>query len=208
MNQKATPATKAQRGRPPTFDTDAVINGAVELFWSDGFEGTSLQDIAEALGIRSSTLYNSFGGKNGLYHSAIESYLATTDAFMFAPLRDGRGGMDDLISLLERQRVSLTHPQQPAGCLIINAMVTGQHAEVSNRYREQFLHAIDCALTRAADLGEIEAADRPMLGAALLSGIVGANITAKSGGTPAELNNIINGLDHTIRSWSKLAPQP
>lgn len=198
MNQKANRATKATRGRPPAFDADDVINGAVDLFWTNGFEGTSLQDISEALDVRSSTLYNSFGGKDGLYQSAVESYLATTDAIMFAPLRDGSDGLDDLLALLERQRASLTHPDQPAGCLIINAMVSGENPDVTSRYSERFLHAIDCAAGRAVELGELDPADRIPLGAALFSSILGANVAAKSGGTPAELNDIITGLHHCI----------
>lgn len=207
MNQKSTPAKQTSRGRPPEFDADAVINGAVGLFWEKGFEGTSLRDISETLGIKSSTLYNSFGGKDGIYASAVESYLAIADRLFFAPLRDGVAGLDDLVALLERQRLSITSSIEPAGCLLVNAMVTGETPETVDRYRAQFRLAIQCALERAVDLGEIASADTSRLGATLLGGIVGASVSAKAGSSKAELNDILDGLIHTVQTWG-IEPRP
>lgn len=206
MIQKSSPSGRNPRGRPPEFDVEAVVDGAVRLFWHKGFEGTSLRDISEVLGIRSSTLYNSFGGKDGIYDAAVESYLGIADVLFFAPLRNGVAGLDDLIALLERQRLSITSSVEPAGCLIINSMVSGEKPEIADRYRSQFGHAIDCALERSVALGEIAPTDRSKLGAAVFGGILGANIAAKAGSSKDELDDHIDGLVHSIRSWNTKRP--
>ena len=77
-------------------------------------------------GVNRSTLYNSFDGKEGLFHAAFESYLADVEATLIAPFRDGTQGLEDLVAFTERQRLPLTDPTLPPGCLLVNAMVTGE----------------------------------------------------------------------------------
>ena len=196
--QKATQPEGATRGRPPSFDADRVVAGAVDLFWANGFEATSLDDIQRALGVRASTLYNSFGGKEGLYRSAVETYLESTDTLMFAPLRDGDNGLDDLIALVERQRRSIARRNRPPGCLIVNAMVTGENSMVVERYTTLFRQAIGAACERAVEQGEISRDISQTLAASLLSSLLGASVTAKSGATAAALDAIYDGLAHTL----------
>lgn len=61
-------------GRPKEFDCDAVLAAAVEVFWLKGYDGASLTDLTEAMGINRPSLYASFGDKRSLYLKAIEVY--------------------------------------------------------------------------------------------------------------------------------------
>jgi AcrR family transcriptional regulator len=62
------------RGRPRSFDRDAALAAAMEVFWQKGFEATSISDLTEAMGINPPSLYSAFGDKEHLFLEAIESY--------------------------------------------------------------------------------------------------------------------------------------
>ncbi len=61
-------------GRPREFDDDAVIAAAMDVFWSNGYEATSAQELVERTGLGRGSLYNAFGSKQKLYHEALTRY--------------------------------------------------------------------------------------------------------------------------------------
>ncbi|MTI13991.1 TetR/AcrR family transcriptional regulator [Sansalvadorimonas verongulae] len=63
-------------GRPRSFDVDAALVAATHVFWEKGYDGASMKDLTEAMGINSPSLYSVFGDKKSLYIKAIERYLA------------------------------------------------------------------------------------------------------------------------------------
>ncbi|MCP4960035.1 MAG: TetR/AcrR family transcriptional regulator, partial [Actinomycetia bacterium] len=79
----------ARRGRPPKFDHNAVVDAAIGAFFRSGFEATTLADLEHATGVDRSTLYNSFGGKQGLYELATTAYLERAETSLFEPLANG-----------------------------------------------------------------------------------------------------------------------
>ena len=194
--QKEANPPKARRGRPPAFDADAVIDGAIYLFLENGFVGTTLHDIAEQLDVRASTLYNSFGGKAGLYDAAVDRYLSTADDQLFTPVRDGEAGLDDLAALTHKLTKSHTRPGRPPGCLAVNAMITGEHADAVQRYTQLLRRSIDAALTRAIELAEIKPAAAPKIAAICYAAILGINVAAKSGASSDELEAMHDGFVH------------
>jgi len=137
MNQKeisSPPPRPRALGRPVKFDQAAVIDGAVDLFWERGFEDTSLEQIVTQLGISRSTLYNSFGGKDGLYAAALERYHERVEGFVIEPLRQGRQGISDLLAFTDRLTEILTSTEMPAGCLVLNWAASEQNAAATHRY--------------------------------------------------------------------------
>ncbi|WP_456677935.1 TetR/AcrR family transcriptional regulator [Bradyrhizobium sp. RDM12] len=54
--------------RPREFDETEVMDKALELFWRQGYEGTSLNDLLDATGLTKSSLYAAFGSKEDLFH--------------------------------------------------------------------------------------------------------------------------------------------
>ena len=73
---------KRGRGRPRAFDRDLALERAMELFREHGFEGTSLSDLTQAMGLSPSSLYATFGDKEALYRAAVERYLDGPGAYM------------------------------------------------------------------------------------------------------------------------------
>ena len=64
-------------GRPRGFDRDAALEAAMFLFWPRPFEAASMNDLCDAMGVRSPSLYAAFGSKEALYLEAIEHYVQT-----------------------------------------------------------------------------------------------------------------------------------
>ena len=62
--------------RPKAFDRDLALTRALELFQAKGYEGTSIQDLLDAMGIGRQSLYDTFGGKEALYREALGRYIA------------------------------------------------------------------------------------------------------------------------------------
>lgn len=63
-----------KRGRPRAFDEDEALLSAVHAFWTKGYDGTSMKNLINAMGISGPSLYAAFGGKRELYLKAIERY--------------------------------------------------------------------------------------------------------------------------------------
>src|SRR5208283_5324215 len=61
--------------RPREFDETAVLEAAMNCFWAQGFEQTSVRDLAQRMGITGASLYNAFGDKRSLYRQAFVYYL-------------------------------------------------------------------------------------------------------------------------------------
>ena len=68
----------ATRGRPRTFDPDVALRRALDLFWERGYEGTSLSDLADAMGIASASIYACFGSKEELFRKVMGLYTTTS----------------------------------------------------------------------------------------------------------------------------------
>ena len=73
-------------GRPREFDTDAALEKAMRLFWTKSYEGTSVSDLTETLGISRPSLYAAFGDKESLFRAALERYAAGPAGYVAAAL--------------------------------------------------------------------------------------------------------------------------
>src|ERR1700716_3131988 len=70
---KLTP-TRGLLGRPRAFDIEKALERALRVFWQKGYEGTSLSDLTEAMGINRPSLYAAFGNKEELFRKALDCY--------------------------------------------------------------------------------------------------------------------------------------
>ncbi len=87
-------------GRPRGFDRDAALEAAMLLFWRKGFAATSMNDLCDAMGIRSPSLYAAFGSKEALYLEAIQHYVQTIGPPVWDKLVEGttaRAGVEKLL---------------------------------------------------------------------------------------------------------------
>lgn len=106
--------------RTREFDTEAAVSRAMELFWTRGYEATSVRDLTRHLGIGQGSLYAAFGDKDGLYRAALDQYRATLAAAALRDLEAGDGARAAIRTmLLERARIATEGGGR--GCLAVNA---------------------------------------------------------------------------------------
>jgi AcrR family transcriptional regulator len=110
--------TTDRRGRPRTFDVDAALDRAVEVFWQRGYEGASLTDLTEAMGINRPSMYAAFGNKEELFRRAVGRYAEVDMAYARDALEQPTAYA--VIETFLRTNVeALTRPDRPAGCLSV-----------------------------------------------------------------------------------------
>src|SRR6478609_10252610 len=95
-------AARRPRGRPRAFDRDAAVRCAMEVFWEKGFDGTSMSDLADAMGIYSPSLYAAFGGKEDLFREALGLYGSAEGAIARRALEENAGGREAIAAMFRR----------------------------------------------------------------------------------------------------------
>jgi AcrR family transcriptional regulator len=125
----STPAAAATRGRPREFDADDALAAALRVFWTRGYEGASLTELTEAMGITRPSMYACFGNKEALFRKTLDLYEREKLAYMHTALDapTARGVAERLLlGALEMQMTA----NDPRGCLgIISSVACGAEAE-------------------------------------------------------------------------------
>src|SRR6478672_7820414 len=62
------------RGRPRSFDEDDAVEKATHVFWSKGYDGVTIDDLVEGMGVGRPTLYAVFGDKRAIFLRAMKAY--------------------------------------------------------------------------------------------------------------------------------------
>lgn len=78
----------APRGRPREFDTETALAAALRMFWEKGYDGASLTDLTEAMGITRPSLYAAFGNKEALFKQALDLYESEKLAYVGTALSE------------------------------------------------------------------------------------------------------------------------
>ncbi|WP_417321158.1 TetR/AcrR family transcriptional regulator [Emcibacter sp.] len=191
------------RGRPREFDVDAALATALHVFWTKGYEGTSLTDLTEAMGITRPSLYAAFGNKESLFRQAFDLYerekLAYVGSAMKAPTAHGVAK-----HLLEGALETCSGQDQPRGCLrVIISTPCGSEAaslreEVVKRGRNVQAALID-RMKQAAKNGDFdESVDAEALTRYLIAVLQGMSVQAGAGATRAELERVV---ETTLTMW-------
>ncbi len=183
-------------GRPREFDRDAALEAAMLLFWRKGFAVTSMNDLCDAMGVRSPSLYAAFGSKEELYLEAIEHYVQTQGPPVWGKLAEGATARAGIESLLIAGTESLPKSRAiPAGCMATLAAVGDEWpaaiARVIKKVRLEMLGMLRSRLETAVAKGELPAStDIDGLSRFYLSVFQGMAIQAQDGATRAELRGV------------------
>src|SRR5437763_8883495 len=120
---------RACKGRPREFDIDEALAAALRVFWIKGYEGASLTDLTEAMGVTRPSLYAAFGNKEALFRKALDLYEREKLAYVGEALKapTSRGVAERLLrGALEMH----TSDCEPRGCMrVIGSGSGGPEAE-------------------------------------------------------------------------------
>jgi AcrR family transcriptional regulator len=176
----------------------------MELFWERGFEGTSISDLTEAMGINSPSLYAAFGSKEKLFGEAVAYYNApdrSPTARALASQPTARLAVD---AMLRDNATSYADPATPRGCMIVLSANTytpesEQVRDLLTSLRDRDRRDLRVRLDRAVREGELPAgADTAALTAFVMTVLHGLSIQARDGASADTLDAVI---DIAMRAW-------
>jgi AcrR family transcriptional regulator len=122
-----------ERGRPRVFDEEQALDAALAVFWRNGYQGASLAELTQAMGISKPSLYTAFGNKEQLYLSALERYREQQlikHAKKLAAEPDLKNAMR---VFLRSVATMLTSPELPGGCMVVTSAVACDTAALPQR---------------------------------------------------------------------------
>jgi AcrR family transcriptional regulator len=189
-------ANSVKMGRPREFNEDAAVDAAMRVFWEKGYEGTSLDDLTQAMRINRSSLYSTFGDKESLFRRVIARYQS--GPLCFLPNALAEPGARAVVEALLRFTVKfLIDPSHPRGCLSLQGgMACGSGNEDVQQamvdWRSHGLLLLRKRMQRAKAEGDlpkdVDPNDLARLVMILMNGL---SVQAVNGATPAEMNRAV-----------------
>lgn len=170
--------------RTKAFDTDEALDRALRIFWRNGYEGTSMQDLVDGMQINRASLYDTFGNKETLYLAALQQYQRQNQEQVQQLIErhsSVRAALDELLETMIQD--SLSDPEKK-GCFVVNA-TTG----LANRYEEvnrlvsdneqQMAYTFADLIKQGQEQGEIDAKrDARTLSSYLFASLQGLRVLA------------------------------
>jgi AcrR family transcriptional regulator len=194
-------------GRPREFDAETALDQAMEVFWRHGYEGATIAQLTEAMGINPPSLYACFGNKEGLLKAALDRYTKLRGVWMdevvAAPTaREVAERM--LMGIADKQ----TDPANPPGCLLVQGGIAcgsgsenvpfelaARRAENEDQLRERFV--------RAKAEGDLKPTSDPAALARYVSAVsVGMGVMASSGSDREALRQVASVAMQAVEAQS------
>jgi TetR/AcrR family transcriptional repressor of nem operon len=185
-------------GRPLEFDPEQALDAAMHVFWSGGYEATSLQDLLKAMGLSKSSFYQAFGSKQQLFERCLSRYREKMAAALLEKLNRSPSGRRFIMDVLYSAADEACGEGKPRGCLVMNtanefaqndSSVAGWVAQGVDRFKAVFIAAVQ----RAQKEGDI-AADRDpeTLALYLVSSMSGLKTMVKAGAGEQAAKDIVH----------------
>ena len=183
--------------RPREFDEATVLDAAMQCFWANGYEATSVKDLIERTGLTAASLYNAYGDKRAMFRTALDHYIeksigARLQRSESLPPRNAlRAFFDDILhrSLSDRQR---------KGCMIVNSAL--EMAPHDKEFRETIVETLgrleafflNCVERGQADGTITSAVPAAGLAQHLLGMLMGVRVLARVRPERSLLEGVIN----------------
>lgn len=189
---------KTAPGRPLEFDPDTALEAAMQVFWRNGYENTSMQDLLDAMKLSKSSLYQAFGGKQALFERCIARYGDEMIGTLRDALQVSPSGLAFIRQFLESVLDEARGVCEARGCLVLNT--ANEFACRNPRIAEAVAHGLNrfhgvlmAAVERAQDEGDIPPErNASMLATYLVSSMSGLKTLSKAGADEQTLKGIID----------------
>ncbi len=173
--------------RTKEFEPEAALHSAMELFWRQGYEATSMRDLLEGMGIGRGSFYDTFGDKRSLFLAALDRFETTRTAWIPAVLEESESPVEAIRNVFERTVDGLVGFDPRRGCLLANSAVelAPHDPEVAQRisdYIRRTEDAFEQALQRTRTGGKIRKHKDPRaLARFLVNNLHGLRVMARAG---------------------------
>ena len=200
---KLTKVSRNGRGRPRSFDSEKALDRALQVFWKQGYEGTSISDLTAAMNINRPSLYAAFGNKEALFDKVLERYIQGPGSYVTKALL-APTAREFVEELLTRSADFFTDQSHACGCMSLNA---GLALNPDNKRVRQLLKKRQAArevlfvqrFKRALAEGDLPAGSDPSELADYVSVIFqGLAVQAAGGATRKDLQKVV-GL--VLSNW-------
>lgn len=149
--------------RPREFDETAVLDSALGVFWTKGYDGTSIDDLVAATGLGRASLYGAFGDKEKLFARVADHYLAKAAAFDF--VKDGLSPREALVDLTSRWLSAACSDAGPRGCFLQQSCLIESTAplakELAERAHVEKHKLLERVIRRGQESGDFPRTARP-----------------------------------------------
>jgi len=184
--------------RPKEFEHDTVLDRAMRIFWSKGYEATSVRDLVDHMGIQRGSLYATFGDKRALFLAAVDRYDREVTGKLVEALDEPASGMEAIRRFFRLKIESAVATNRPRGCLVTNSATEFGSRDRSTATRigavlKKIEAAFHRAVVRAQEAGEIDPSRDPRaLARFLTSSAQGLSVMAKTFSERAMLEDIVD----------------
>jgi AcrR family transcriptional regulator len=196
LKRKSMNTRNGKTGRPISFDKDAALEAAMLLFWQRGYEGTSMADLTQAMGLNPSSIYAAFGDKHALFQLAVKRYMKMRAQYAGKALEEPT--LEKVIRALFDSTVAfLTMPGHPPTCMTLSGAVgcsvdATPARDIMTEIRKQNEAVMRERFIKARKSGELPKDVNVDDYTRYLSTIIaGLSIQAANGSTKAELKRTV-----------------
>lgn len=182
--------------RSKEFNEEETLDKAMEIFWKQGYEKTSIQDLVGQMGIHRRSLYDTFGDKHSLFVQTLERYESLIAAQIRKQITEEMTTVESIRKIFELAIYS--DNASPKGCLMVNTAVELSllDNEVSQRIQSAFKQTenlIADLLIRGQARGEVARSfDIGELARYIHNALIGVRVLVKMTANPKEFESTID----------------
>jgi AcrR family transcriptional regulator len=184
-------------GRPRAFDRDEALDKALEVFWRQGYEASSIADLTRAMGINPPSLYAAFGNKESLFRQALDRYVETRGVYLREAM--ARPTARAAVETLMREGIArATDPDHPYPCMLVTGALACSEAaadvreEVAKR-RGMLENTLRERFERGRAEGDLpDTADPAALASYVATICHGMSVQVAGGATREQLHQVVD----------------
>ena len=197
--------------RSPSYNRDAALDTALDLFWKKGYHATSLKDLEAALAMKPGSIYAAFTSKEALYLAALERYFTRNRAALQTLFSQADAPLKALADHL-RATAQSRRPTAPSqACMLVKTILSATAddsalAQAAQGYMTEMSGVFAAAFDRAQDLGALpREADTARLARRYQANLTALRIEAESGTDPQALADLAEDMARDIEALAQPA---
>lgn len=184
-------------GRTRRFDVEEALDVALEMFWRQGYGGTPVQALCQAMNLQPGSVYAAFGSKHDLFVAAVRRYIETVSAEAVDRVNGAPSGLQGLREYFSYLVDAMVDGKRAWGCLVTNSLVefAARDPELAGMFQLHLarLHtSFAAALARARADGELRPGAGPEAAGMLVAVVQGMNVMARSRPGRRQLQDVVD----------------